>query len=128
MRTRYTGYTDIQETVSFAQHPCGSDCKSRECFLKRNVFRLDLKEGRLTWGITLRFGEGREFQVTSPMYETCSCTGYPNTKTSVHFVSRPAITHKDKTNNEFWDCVTIKMFLLSPDNTSNEVSLLRTSC
>ena len=68
MRTRYTGYTDIQETVSFAQHPCGSDCESHQyrCFLKRNVSRLDLKEGRL--GASRR-GLGREFQVTGPMYE-----------------------------------------------------------
>ena len=68
MRTQYTGYTDIQEIVSFAQHPCGSDCESRQyrCFLKRNVFGLDLKEGRL--GASRR-GLGREFQVTGPMYE-----------------------------------------------------------
>ena len=68
MLTRYTEYTDIQETVSFAQHPGGSDCESHQyrCFLKRNVFRLDLKEGRL--GASRR-GLGREFQVTGPMYE-----------------------------------------------------------
>ena len=66
MCTRYTGYTDIQETVSFAQHPCGSESRQYRCFLKRNVFRLDLKEGRL--GASRR-GVGREFQVTGPMYE-----------------------------------------------------------
>ena len=68
MRSRYTGYTDIQETVSFAQHPGGLDYGSRQyrCFLKRNIFRLDLKEGRL--GASRR-GLGREFQVTGPMYE-----------------------------------------------------------
>ena len=71
MRTQYTGYTDIQETVSFAQHPGGSDYESRQyrCFLKRNIFRLDLKEGRLGasrrgWG-----GGGGEFQVTGPVCE-----------------------------------------------------------
>ena len=58
MRTRYTGYTDIQETVSFAQHPCGSDCKSRQyrCFLKRKRFQAGF-EGGETWGIMQRFGE-----------------------------------------------------------------------
>ena len=68
MRSRYTGYTDIQETVSFAQHPGRLDYESRQyrCFLKRNIFRLDLKEGRL--GASRR-GLGREFQVTGPMYE-----------------------------------------------------------
>ena len=46
MRTRYRGYTDIQETVSFAQQPGGSDCKSRQYrwFLKRNLFRLEALE------------------------------------------------------------------------------------
>ena len=34
--------------------------------MKRNIFRLDLKEGRL--GASRR-GLGREFQVTGPMYE-----------------------------------------------------------
>ena len=47
MHTRYIEYTDILESVSFAQHPGGSDCESRQyrCFLKRNDFRLDLKVG-----------------------------------------------------------------------------------
>ena len=58
----------IYRKLRFAQHPCGSDCESRQyrCFLKWNVFRLDLKEGRL--GASRR-GLGREFQVTGPMYE-----------------------------------------------------------
>ena len=68
MHTSYTGYTDTQENVSFAQHPGGSDCKSRQyrCFLNRNVFRLDLKEGRLR---ASRRGLGRELQVTGPVCE-----------------------------------------------------------
>ena len=68
MHTSYTGYANAQENVSFAQHPGGSDCKSRQyrCFLKRNVFGLDLKEGRL--GASRR-GLGRKFQVTGPMCE-----------------------------------------------------------
>ena len=57
----------MQETVRFAQHPGGSDCESCQyrCFLKRNVFRLDLKEGRL--GASRR-GLGKEFQATGTMY------------------------------------------------------------
>ena len=45
MHTRYTLTLDIQETISFAQHPGGSDCGCPQygCFLKRNVLRLDLK-------------------------------------------------------------------------------------
>ena len=66
MHSHYTRY--IQETVSFAQHPCGSDCESRQyrSSLKRNVFRLDLKEGRL--GASRR-GLGRELPVTGPVCE-----------------------------------------------------------
>ena len=42
-------YIQIYRKLSFAQHPCGSDSESHQygCFLKRNVFRMDLKEGRL---------------------------------------------------------------------------------
>ena len=63
MRTEYTEYTDIQEAVSFVQHTCGSGCESRQyrCFLKRNVFRLDLKEERLG---APRKVLGREVQVS----------------------------------------------------------------
>ena len=65
---RATLRLDVQEFVRFAQHTGGSYCESLRyrCFLKTNVFRLDLKEARL--GASGR-GSGREFQVTGSMYE-----------------------------------------------------------
>ena len=62
----YAFTLDPQETVSFAQRPGGSDCECPQdrCFLKQNVFRLDLKEERLG---AQHGGLGREFQVTGPM-------------------------------------------------------------
>ena len=60
MRTRYAGYIYIYIYV------CACESRKYRCFLKRNVFRLDLKEGRL--GASRR-GLGREFQVTGPVCE-----------------------------------------------------------
>ena len=65
---RATLTLDIHEIARFAQHTGGSYCESRQyrCFLKTNVFRLDLKEER--FGASGR-SSGREFQVTGSMYE-----------------------------------------------------------